>query len=108
MVKRNVYIRGIHSTALTKLFIDNGYNIVFPSSVIRARFNIPEEDKSIYKDISIQSRYDRKGVSVLASKAVYEECAKRNFESWPFTYEKCPDCFIFQARFPKNAIMRAW
>jgi Ribonuclease G/E len=79
---------------------------VFPSSVIRARFNIPEEDKSIYKDISIQSRYDRKGVSVLASKAVYEECAKRNFESWPFTYEKCPDCFIFQARFPKNAIMR--
>jgi hypothetical protein len=106
MVQRTVYIRGIHSTALTKLFLDNGYTIVYPSSVIRNRFNLPEEKIPYSKDITIQSRYDKKGVSILMKKSVYEECVKNNFKSWPFTYENCPDCFIFPAKFSKNSIVK--
>ena len=40
MRKPNVFIRGIYSTALTKMFIDAGYPIIFPSEPIQKRFNL--------------------------------------------------------------------
>ena len=106
MAQRTVYIRGIHSTALTKIFLDNGYTIVYPSSIIRNRFKFPEEKVPYSKDITIQSRYDKKGVSILIKKSVYEDCKINNFKSWPFTCDNSPDCFIFPAKFSKNAIVK--
>ncbi|MEM3626523.1 MAG: ribonuclease E/G [Candidatus Bathyarchaeia archaeon] len=56
-------IRGIYSTALTKLLLDNGFEIVQPSLTIKNRFGLPEN--SAQPDIQIKDRYDLQGVRVL-------------------------------------------
>lgn len=57
-----IRIRGIYSTALTKLVSDWGYSVVGPSAMIRDRFgfNGPEEAC----DILIQDREDLQGIEV--------------------------------------------
>ena len=42
----NVMVRGIYSTALTKLFIDEGFNIVRPSKRISERFGLERNSES--------------------------------------------------------------
>jgi Rne/Rng family ribonuclease len=56
-------IRGIYSTALTKMFLDNGFEIVQPSLTIKNRFGI--SDNLAPPDIKIKDRYDLQGVRVL-------------------------------------------
>jgi hypothetical protein len=56
-------IRGIYSTALTKLLLDNGFEIVQPSLTIKNRFELPEDLAP--PDIQIKDRYDLQGVRVL-------------------------------------------
>ncbi|MEM3672683.1 MAG: DUF402 domain-containing protein [Candidatus Bathyarchaeia archaeon] len=58
-------VRGIYSTALTKLLLDNGFEIIQPSATIRKRFNL-EENKSP-PDLKIKDRYDLQGIRVLGS-----------------------------------------
>jgi protein associated with RNAse G/E len=55
-------IRGIYSTALTKLLLDNGFDIVQPSLTIKKRFGLP--DSSAAPDIKIKDRYDLQGIRV--------------------------------------------
>jgi len=56
-------IRGIYSTVLTKMLLDNGFNIAQPSLTIKKRFKLP--DNSAAPDIKIKDRYDLQGVRVL-------------------------------------------
>ncbi len=56
-------VRGIYSTALTKLLLDNGFEIVQPSLTIKNRFKLSEN--SAQSDIKIKDRYDLQGVRVL-------------------------------------------
>jgi Ribonuclease G/E len=58
-------VRGIYSTALTKLLLDNGFEIVQPSAAIRKRFNIEENQSP--PDLQINDSYDLQGVRVLGS-----------------------------------------
>jgi hypothetical protein len=58
-------IRGIYSTALTKMFLDNNFEIVQPSLTIKNRFGI--SDNSAPPDIKIKDRYDLQGVRVLGT-----------------------------------------
>jgi Ribonuclease G/E len=58
MVKAKV--RGIYSTALTKLLLDNGFEIVAPSVALRERFRLDDNDAPAA--IAIQDRYDRHGI----------------------------------------------
>jgi len=53
-------VRGIYSTALTKLLLDNGFEIVQPSAAIKERFGLVEGDES--PDLDIHDRYDWQGV----------------------------------------------
>ena len=61
MVKARV--RGVYSTALTKLLLDEGFEIVQPSVTIRERFGLKESDES--PDLDVYDRRDRQGVQAL-------------------------------------------
>ncbi|MDI6905431.1 MAG: DUF402 domain-containing protein [Candidatus Bathyarchaeia archaeon] len=58
-------VRGIYSTALTKLLLDNGFEIVQPSLTIKKRFGL--EENSMPPDLKIEDRYDLQGIRVLGT-----------------------------------------
>jgi len=58
-------IRGIYSTALTKLLLDNSFEIVQPSLTIKKRFEL--EDNSVPPDLKIKDRYNLQGIRVLGT-----------------------------------------
>jgi hypothetical protein len=58
-----IKIRGIYSTALTRLVLDGGYRVVEPSAKIRERFGLEVADEP--PDIQIQDRDDHQGIILL-------------------------------------------
>jgi len=58
-------VRGIYSTALAKLLLDNGFEIVQPSLTIKKRFGL--EENSMPPDLKINDRYDLQGIRVLGT-----------------------------------------
>jgi len=58
-------IRGVYSTALTKLLLDNGFEIVQLSPTIKQRFSLSENQSP--PDLKIKDRYDLQGVRVLGT-----------------------------------------
>jgi len=58
-----VRIRGIYSTALTKLLLDQGFDIVQPSVAIKERFKLKKFDEP--PDLDVYDRPDRQGVHAL-------------------------------------------
>ena len=69
-----VRIRGIYSTALTKLLLDHGFEIVQPSEVIKKRFGFPDsEEAEIQPSLNVHSRVDRQGVIISGDKASLEK-----------------------------------
>ena len=57
-----VKIRGIYTTALTKLLLNSGYTIVEPSPEIRQRFSLPPRDEA--PELFIQDRPDHQGIEI--------------------------------------------
>ncbi|MFQ6087108.1 MAG: DUF402 domain-containing protein [Candidatus Bathyarchaeia archaeon] len=53
-------VRGIYSTALTKLLLDNDFEIVQPSKKIRERFDLEENQET--PDLVVYDRRSRQGV----------------------------------------------
>ncbi len=60
---RKARIRGIYSTAITKLLIDNGFDIAQPSAATRERFRLKRNDDS--PDLDVYDRLDLHGVRAL-------------------------------------------
>ncbi|MEM1515333.1 MAG: hypothetical protein QXH24_04705, partial [Candidatus Bathyarchaeia archaeon] len=61
-----VKVRGIYTTALTKILLDNGFKIVQPSEIIRTRFKIPAtSEDDCQPDIEIFDKFDRQGVKII-------------------------------------------
>lgn len=60
-----VKVRGIYTTALTKLLLENGFQIVQPSQAIKNRFCIPDCDEP--PDIEIKDRCDLQGVKAIGA-----------------------------------------
>jgi len=58
-------IRGVYSTALTKLLLDHGFDIVCPSAAARERFGIEQRNEP--PDLDIRERPDRQGVCAVGS-----------------------------------------
>jgi len=59
-------IRGIYSTALTKLLMDHGFKILQPSKVIKERFNLPSSNNEP-PEVTIKDRSDLQGIVALGS-----------------------------------------
>lgn len=55
-------VRGIYSTALTKLLLDNGFQIAEPSHSITERFGVKQNND--FPDLRIKDREDRQGVQI--------------------------------------------
>jgi len=55
-----VKIRGIYSTALTKLLLENGFTVAQPSVTVSERFGLKENDE--FPDLEVCDRQDRQGV----------------------------------------------
>ena len=62
MQKWKAKIRGVYSTALTKLLLDHDFEIVQPSVTVRERFGLKENSES--PDLEVNNRQDRQGVQV--------------------------------------------
>ncbi|MEM3874585.1 MAG: DUF402 domain-containing protein [Candidatus Bathyarchaeia archaeon] len=58
-------VRGIYTTALTKLLLENGFQIVQPSQAIKARFSVPDNNEP--PDLKIKDRHDLQGVVALGT-----------------------------------------
>ena len=63
MIKAKV--RGIYSTAITKLLLDNCFEIIQPSLTIKKRFEL--SDNSAPPDIKIKDRYDLQGIRAIGT-----------------------------------------
>jgi len=58
-------VRGIYSTALTKLLLDHNFEIVQPSMTIKKRFALP--NNSMPPGLKIGDRYDLQGIRVIGT-----------------------------------------
>ncbi|MEM2136817.1 MAG: DUF402 domain-containing protein [Candidatus Methanomethylicia archaeon] len=67
-----IRVRGIYSTALSKIFIDEGNTIVQPSEVIKRRFGIGDDMDFMPYDVDIFDRKNKMGIYVLASRGDIE------------------------------------
>ncbi|MCX8170724.1 MAG: DUF402 domain-containing protein, partial [Candidatus Bathyarchaeota archaeon] len=69
-----VKVRGIYSTALTRILLENGFKIVQPSATIRERFKLtPSPDDCSQPDLEINDRFDKQGVHVTGDSAAAEK-----------------------------------
>jgi len=76
-------VRGIYSTALTRLLLDNGFKIVQPSAAIKERFNLPSMPEDNYQvDLEINDRFDKQGVNVIGNPASVEKFASILFSTF--------------------------
>jgi len=63
-------VRGVYSTALTKILLDNGFDIVQPSVTIRERFGLKELEEP--PDFDIYDKPNRQGVHILGRTEPFE------------------------------------
>jgi len=56
-------VRGVYTTALTKLLLDHGFDIVQASATTKQRFTLKDDDSS--PDLDVYDRRDRQGVKAL-------------------------------------------
>jgi len=82
-------IRGIYSTALTKLLLENGFEIVDPSQPIKERFGLKANVEAY--DLKIEDREDKQGVQTTGKREsieLFQSILHLNFEDvitrkWP-------------------------
>ena len=91
----SVRIRGIYSTALTKLFLDRGFKISQPSNKIVERFNFEKTYDEF--DVDIYDKKDRHGVILVGTEV---ERAKRVLE------EELMDVFFRRLPYQLHAIYK--
>lgn len=64
-------VRGIYTTALTKLLLDNEFEIIEPSLTIKNRFGLA--DNLMQPDMKVKDRYDMQGIRVLGKPETVEK-----------------------------------
>ncbi|MEM1536706.1 MAG: DUF402 domain-containing protein [Candidatus Bathyarchaeia archaeon] len=64
-------VRGIYATALTKLLLENGFEVVQPSQAIKSRFGIADNNEP--PDMKIKDKHDLQGIVVLGKRETVEK-----------------------------------
>jgi hypothetical protein len=77
----SVRVRGIYTTALTALLLEQGYTIVDASPVIQERFGIPQREEP--EDVCIFDRRDRQGVVLEGTQESATEVVRQLQEALP-------------------------
>lgn len=67
----NVRVRGIYATALTRVVVDAGHDVVLPSKVIDDRFDAPFEQRPA--NAGVETTRDRQGVGVTGEPSAVAE-----------------------------------
>jgi len=52
-------VRGIYATALTRLLLENGFEVVQPSQAIKSRFGIADNNEP--PDLKVKDKHDLQG-----------------------------------------------
>lgn len=86
-------VRGIYSTALTKLLLDNCFEIVAPSVALKERFQL--DDNNAFADIATQDRYDHHGIRTSGNREAtdkFKEILQANLDDaiirkWPISLD---------------------
>lgn len=98
-------VRGIYSTALTKLLLDHGFEIVQPSIEIIERFRLEASDGE--PDLNIRDRYDRQGVEAEGNAEAIEALATiLREEFFDVVSRKRVEGGCLDFEFPRNAKMK--
>lgn len=90
-------IRGIYSTALTKLLLDHGFQITQSTQIIRNRLNINLDTDT--PDIDIKDTSDKQGLIVEAKNIVLNTFIN-------IITEELPNPLIYLSKVTKNAIYK--
>jgi len=93
----NVRVRGIYATALAKIILERGFNIVHASKKIKERFKIVEN--RIPPDVTVKDLEGKHGVIVLGE---YEEAEK----VYNTLLEVLPETFSWRSKIPHHAIVK--
>lgn len=96
--KPRIRIRGIYSTALTKLFLDNGFDIIQPSLEIAERFSLNPE-RYLSPQIDVVDRYDKQGI-------IAEVLYKLTPRFIEILFENFGDVIIRKSKVQKGAIYK--
>jgi Ribonuclease G/E len=92
-----VRVRGIYATALTKLFLDAGFQIVQASKVISERFKIPQ--LTLPADVTVKDADDPNEVLVIG----YPEHARKVVEA---LMERLSTSFYWRSKLPLHSSLR--
>ena len=81
-----IRVRGIYATALTNLFLSNGFNITQPGEIVAKRFSLKRE--TIPADVTVKDREDKKGIVIIGDKETVKKLAS--------IFKKAFTCSIFK------------
>ena len=96
--KPRIRIRGIYSTALTKLFLDNNFEIIQPSLEIAERFSLNPE-RYLSPQIDVFDKNNRQGVNV-------ESLATLTNIFTQILFDVLPDVIIKKSKVQKGAVYK--
>jgi len=93
----NVRVRGIYATAITKILIDEGFNITHASQIIKERFNI--KDDVIAPDVTVKDVDGKYGIVVIGKYNV----GKKVFD---VLRQKIGTVYVWESKLPLHAIYK--
>ena len=91
----NIRVRGIYSTAISKLLLDSGFNIVQSSDIIKDRLKIKKVAE--YYDVDIKDLYNKQGISIIGNKLGLDTIIK-------IFSDKLLDIVVNKSQFPIDGI----
>jgi len=96
--KPRVRIRGIYATALTKIFLDNGFEIIQPSEVVAKRFSLSTV-RYLSPQIDIVDKPDKHGVIIESLSEMTDRVSK-------ILFDELLDVIVHKSKVQKGAVYK--
>jgi len=92
-----VRVRGVYSTAITKILLDNNISVSHTSKIIRERFSLPENREA--PTVTVKDTDDKHGVVIVGE---YED-GKKVYE---VIKERVKNCICWVSKLPLHSIIK--